>query len=86
MLTVRTQKGQLIETIQVMARSQEELRHATSRAAATNPSVTLMVNPLVGTNPPIVTHPPVVTHPPPEGGRMNQNTGPTFKIPLNGGG
>lgn len=72
MLTMRTRMGKPMETIQDMARGQEELRQANLRASAANPLVTPLVNPLV------------VTHPPLEGGPRNQNVGPTFNIPVNG--
>lgn len=51
--------GHLMETIQVMARGQEELRQATLRVAAVNPHVPPLVNP------------PVCTHPPLKGDPMN---------------
>lgn len=66
--------GQLTETIQAMARGQEELRHAAMRVATVNPLVSLPVNQPVG------------THPPLEGGPLNQNSSPTFKSPINTGG
>ncbi|XP_050918478.1 uncharacterized protein LOC127135895 [Lathyrus oleraceus] len=72
-LTMRSQMGQLMETIQAMDRGQEELRHANLRVAAANPPVTLQVNT------------PVMTQRPPEGGPMNQNIGAAFNILVNGG-
>lgn len=49
----------LMETIQVVAGGQEELRQATLKVVAANPDVTLPVNT------------PVVTRPSPEGGPVN---------------
>lgn len=76
MLTMKVQMGQIMETMQVMARGQEEIGHANLRVVAVNPFITL---PLGGAGTPIV------TQPPPKGSPVNQNVGPIVNIHVIGG-
>ncbi|KAI5420326.1 hypothetical protein KIW84_044203 [Lathyrus oleraceus] len=79
MTVVKAQMGQLVESIQALARGQEEMCHANLRATAANPPVmTIPVDPFGGAGTPIV------TQPPPERVPVYQNVAQTFNIPVNG--